>query len=181
MARYTCPVIVRAAVLADAAAITAIYNLGIAGHAATFETTPRSVADLERRLADVEGYPVVVADAGSSGVVGWAALSEYRPRACYRGIAEFSVYVAPDWHGRGVGRRLMDGLIAEATVRGFWKLVSRVFTFNEASRALCRSVGFREVGIYERHGYLDGAWRDVVIVERLIPENQAPGGPPIAQ
>jgi phosphinothricin acetyltransferase len=170
-------VLVRPAALADAPAIAAIYNLGIAGHAATFETTPRSVADLERRLADVDRYPVVVADAGPSGVVGWAGLSEYRPRACYRGIAEFSVYVAPDWHGRGVGRQLMEGLIAEATARGFWKLVSRVFTLNEASRALCRAVGFREVGVYERHGYLDGAWRDVVVVERLIRENQPLEGP----
>ncbi|HKW00366.1 MAG TPA: arsinothricin resistance N-acetyltransferase ArsN1 family A [Vicinamibacterales bacterium] len=170
-------VLVRAATPSDAPAVTVIYNLGIAGHAATFETTPRSVADLERRLADVERYPVVVADAGPSGVVGWAGLSEYRPRACYRGIAEFSVYVSPDWHGRGVGRQLMERLIAEAADRGFWKLVSRVFTFNEASRALCRAVGFREVGIYERHGYLDGAWRDVVVVERLIPTNQPPDGP----
>ena len=72
-------VLIRHATLADAAAVAAIYNDGIAGHAATFETTPRSVADLERRLADVERYPVVVADAGASGVVGWAGLSEYRP------------------------------------------------------------------------------------------------------
>lgn len=171
------PVHIRDAALADAAAVAAIYNEGIAGHAATFETTPRSPADLERRLADVGRYPVVVADAGASGVVGWAGLSEYRPRACYSGIAEFSVYVAPDWHGRGVGRLLMKGLIAAATERGFWKLVSRVFTFNAASRALCRGVGFREVGVYERHGYLDGAWRDVVVVERLIPENQREDGP----
>jgi L-amino acid N-acyltransferase YncA len=171
------PVRVRHATIADAASVAAIYNDGIAGHAATFETTPRSVADLERRLADVERYPVVVADAGASGVVGWAGLSEYRPRACYRGIAEFSVYVASDWHGRGVGRLLMEGLIVAATERGFWKLVSRVFTFNAASRALCRAVGFRDVGIYERHGYLDGDWRDVVVVERLIPENQPPDGP----
>ena len=169
--------IIRAATRTDAALVAAIYNAGIAGHAATFETTPRSVADLEQRLADVGRYPVVVAEAGASGVVGWAGLSEYRPRACYSGIAEFSVYVAPDWHGRGVGRLLMEGLIVAATERGFWKLVSRVFTFNAASRGLCRAVGFREVGIYERHGYLDGEWRDVVVVERLIPANQPADGP----
>jgi len=171
------PPIVRSGTLADAAAITSIYNEGIAGHAATFETTPRSVEDLERRLAEIGRYPVVVADAGAAGVVGWAGLSEYRPRACYRGIAEFSVYVASDWQGRGVGRLLVDGLVAAATAHGFWKLVSRVFTYNAASRALCRAAGFREVGVYERHGYLDGEWRDVVIVERLIPANQPAGGP----
>ena len=167
---------IRAATLADAAAVARIYNAGIAGHAATFETSPRSAEDLEHRLAETERYPMVVADAGASDVVGWASVGEYRPRACYTGIAEFSVYVAPDWHGRGVGRQLLEALIVAATDRGFWKLVSRVFTFNAASRALCRALGFREVGIYERHGYLDGAWRDVVIVERLIPENQSPAG-----
>ena len=87
------------------------------------------------------------------------------------------MYVASDWHGRGVGRRLMEGLIAAATERGFWKLVSRVFTFNAASRALCRAAGFREVGIYERHGYLDGEWRDVVVVERSDSREPAAGGP----
>ena len=171
------PIRVRAATLADAPAIAAIYNAGIAGQAATFETTTRSVADLERRLAETDRYPLVVADAGAAGVVGWAGLGEYRPRACYSGIAEFSVYVAPDWQGHGVGRQLMDGLVEAAIGHGFWKLVSRVFTFNEASRALCRAVGFREVGVYERHGYLNGEWRDVVVVERLIPENQPASGP----
>ena len=171
------PVAIRRATIADAPAITAIYNAGIAGRAATFETTPRSVEDVKRRLADVDQFPVVVADAGTPDVVGWAGLSEYRARECYRGIAEFSVYVASNWHARGVGRQLMEGLIAAAAERGYWKLVSRVFTFNAASRALCRAVGFREVGVYERHGFLDGQWRDVVIVERLIPENQPAKGP----
>jgi phosphinothricin acetyltransferase len=168
---------VRPATLADAAAITAIYNAGIAGRAATFETTPRTVEDLERRLGDIGRYPLVVADAGTAGVVGWAGLSEYRPRACYRGIAEFSVYVAADWQGRGVGRMLMQGLIDVAARRGYWKLVSRVFISNAASRALCQALGFREVGIYERHAFLDGEWRDVVIVERLITANQPAAGP----
>ena len=73
--------------------------------------------------------------------------------------------------GRGVGRQLLAALIDAARDRGYWKLVSRVFPFNTASRALCRSCGFREVGIYEKHGCLDGVWLDVVVVERLIPEN----------
>ena len=74
--------------------------------------------------------------------------------------------------GRGLGRALMSALVAEATRLGYWKLVSRAFLFNAASRAMCRRAGFREVGVYERHAQLDGAWLDVVIVERLIPENQ---------
>ena len=73
--------------------------------------------------------------------------------------------------GRGIGRQLLDALIEAARARGNWKLVSRIFPFNTASRALCRACGFREVGLYEKHGRLDGRWLDVVIVERLIPEN----------
>lgn len=73
--------------------------------------------------------------------------------------------------GRGAGRLALGALIEAAKAAGFWKLVSRVFPENAASRALLRSVGFREVGVYEKHARLDGRWRDVVIVERLIPAN----------
>ncbi len=106
-----------------------------------------------------------------SCVIGSASLSSYRPRACYAGIAEFSIYLDRRARGRGLGRPLLNALVDTARQRGYWKLVSRIFTFNQASRALCRACGFREVGVYEKHGQLDGAWLDVVIVERLIPEN----------
>jgi L-amino acid N-acyltransferase YncA len=162
---------VRPATLADAAAIAEIYNQGIADRVATYETEPRS--DEERRAwLDALGgrYPAVVAEVDDR-VVGWAAAGSYRARACYRGIGEFSIYVHRDWRGHGVGDRLLAALIDEAERLGFWKLVSRIFLFNEASRALCRKHGFREVGIYEKHAKLDGRWLDVVIVERLIPAN----------
>lgn len=116
-------------------------------------------------------YPLVVAVDDAGRVVGWAGLSGYRPRDCYAGIGEFSVYLAADARGRGLGRELLGALIDIARERGYWKLLSRIFLFNAASRALCRACGFREVGIYEKHGQLDGRWLDVVIVERLIPEN----------
>lgn len=112
---------------------------------------------------------LVVEEAGT--VVGWAALSQYRARACYAGIAEFSIYLDRSARGRGLGRTLLTGLVAAGREQGFWKLVSRVFPSNAGSRALCRACGFREVGVYEKHGRLDGTWLDVVIVERLIPEN----------
>lgn len=101
--------------------------------------------------------------------MGWAGLSGYRPRDCYAGIGEFSVYLDTAVRGQGIGRRLLEALIDVARAQGYWKLLSRIFLFNTASRALCRSVGFREVGIYEKHGQLEGRWLDVVIVERLIP------------
>ena len=155
----------RLATFADAAAIADIYNQGIATHLATFETVPRSTADVARWFETP--YPVVVAE-DETGVGAFAATSSYRPRACYAGIAEFMVYVALDKQQRGLGRAVLEVLFPVAAESGLYKLVSRVFTQNYASRRLLASVGFREVGVYERHGQIGGEWRDVVIVERFL-------------
>jgi phosphinothricin acetyltransferase len=165
---------IRPARSTDAEAIAAIYNQGIEERGATFETTPRTAADLASRIAEAATFPILVTLDGEDRVLGWAGLSAYRPRACYAGIAEFSIYLARDSRGRGLGQPLLEALVHTAASRGFWKLVSRVFPFNHASRALCRRCGFREVGVYEKHAQLDGVWHDVVIVERLIPENLRP-------
>jgi L-amino acid N-acyltransferase YncA len=158
----------RPAAPSDAGAIAAIYNQGIQDRVATFETRPRTEQDI---LAWFDGHhPAVVVEMDGE-VVAFASTSTYRPRECYTGIAEFSVYVARLARGQGAGRAALVALIDAAEAAGFWKLVSRIFVENVASRALVRSVGFREVGIYEKHGQLDGAWRDVVIVERLIERN----------
>lgn len=164
---------IRPATADDAPRITAIYNQGIAERGATFETEPRTVESIRGRIEELERFPLLVAEDGGH-VVGWAGLSSYRARACYAGIAEFSIYLDRSARGRGIGRQLLEALVAAARECGYWKLLSRVFPFNTASRALCRACGFREVGIYEKHGQLDGTWLDVVIVERLIPENLTP-------
>jgi len=158
----------RSAAPADAASIVQIYNQGIAGRKATFETELRTVADIETWF-DGNHPIVVVTDADE--VIAFAATSSYRARSCYAGIAEFSVYVAPEHHGRGAGRLAMEALLQAAAEAGFWKLVSRVFPENTPSLRLLHSLGFRAVGVYEKHAQLDGVWRDVVIVERLISEN----------
>ncbi|HJP87530.1 MAG TPA: arsinothricin resistance N-acetyltransferase ArsN1 family A [Candidatus Limnocylindrales bacterium] len=163
---------VRLATVADAGSIARIYNAGIEDRVATFETRPRTTADIEAWFDD--RHPIVVAVDGGK-VVGFASTSTYRPRDAYAGVAEFGVYVARSHRGRGLGRVLMEALATEAAARGFWKLVSRVFVENAASRRLLGAVGFREVGIYRRHGKLDGEWRDVVIVERLIGDAAEPG------
>jgi L-amino acid N-acyltransferase YncA len=153
----------------DADAIAAIYNEGIADGIATFETRPRTADDVQGWFGS--RFPIVVVEDADGSIVAFASTSEYRPRECYRGIAEFSVYAARAQRGRGVGRLAVDALAAAAREAGFWKLVSRVFVENLASRALLRRLEFREVGIYERHGRLHGVWRDVVIVERLLDES----------
>lgn len=161
----------RPATPADAPAMARIYNEGIEDRTATFETHPRSPADVRAWFDGV--HPIVAVEDGGA-VVAFASTSTYRPRACYAGVAEFSVYVARSARGRGAGRMAMEALIGEAERAGFWKLVSRVFTDNTASLRLLRALGFREVGRYEKHARLDGVWRDVIIVERLIPANLAP-------
>ncbi|MEO8393917.1 MAG: arsinothricin resistance N-acetyltransferase ArsN1 family A [Chloroflexota bacterium] len=157
----------------DAPAITAIYNQGIEDRIATFETRPRSEADVRAWFEDTAHPIVVVTEGETEGqVVAYATTSLYRPRECYAGIAEFGVYVARDHRGKGAGRLAMLALFEAAQARGFWKLLSRIFVENTASRALMQSVGFREVGIYEKHGQLDGVWRDCVIVEKLLEPTQ---------
>jgi L-amino acid N-acyltransferase YncA len=156
----------RPATTADAEAIAAIYNEGIADGIATFETRPRSADEV--RVWFSGRFPIVAVDDPDGHTVAFASTSEYRPRECYAGVAEFSVYVARAHRGRGAGRVALVALMDAARAAGFWKLVSRVFVENLPSRALLRALGFREVGIYERHGCLNGVWRDVVIVERLL-------------
>lgn len=168
---------VRRATPADAPAVAAIYNEGIRGRAATFETTERTAADVMAWFTpaasetDAPAHPFLVAESADGEVLGWVRASSYRPRACYAGIAEFSVYVATSAHGRRVGDALMAAFLPACAAVGLTKILSRIFPENAASRALCTRHGFREVGTYEKHAPLDGVWRDVVIVERLLPEN----------
>jgi L-amino acid N-acyltransferase YncA len=159
------PLEARSATPLDAATIARIYSAGIESHEATFETSPRSKGDV---LSWFDGRHPVVVVTRAGEIVAFAATFEYRRREAYRGVAEFSVYADPGHRREGAGRLAMEALIDEATRADFWKLVSRVFSENAASRALLRKVGFREVGTYRRHARLDGKWRDCVIVERLL-------------
>ena len=154
----------------DADAIASIYNEGIEDGIATFETRPRSAGDI-RGWFEKSRFPVVVVE-DEGGVIAFAATSEYRPRECYAGIAEFSVYVAGSARGRRVGDALLAAFLPACEAAGLWKVLSRIFPENEASRRLCARHGFREVGTYVRHAKLDGVWRDVVIVERLLGESR---------
>jgi phosphinothricin acetyltransferase len=149
----------------DAESIARIYNQGIDERIATFETRARSIDDVRAWFDGV--HPIVVVER-EDAIVAFASTSSYRSRACYDGVAEFSVYVDRSARRAGAGRYAMEALMEEAMRTGFWKLVSRVFVENEASRRLLARIGFREVGVYEKHAKLDGVFRDVVIVERCL-------------
>jgi len=160
----------RLATAADAAAIAAIYNEGIADRIATFETDPRTPEQLKQQLTDKgDRFPTVVVERDGR-VVAWASAGPYRSRPAYTGVAEHSVYVARAVRGTGAGREALEALCQAYAERGFWKIVSRIFPENTASLALHERCGFRVVGTYQRHGKLEGQWRDCIIVERLIDE-----------
>jgi L-amino acid N-acyltransferase YncA len=145
----------------DYPAVAAVFAEGIATGQATFETQVPSwetwdAAHLpdHRFVAELDG-----------DVVGWVAVVPYSRRAVYRGVGEESVYVAERARGRGVGRALLEAVIGSARDGGLWTLQAGVFPDNTASLGLHRRLGFREVGVRERIGRLDGVWRDVVVLE----------------
>jgi L-amino acid N-acyltransferase YncA len=156
---------IRTAQLTDAVQITQIYNQGIEDKIATFETKPRLESDILEWFNPT--YSFLVAVRGQS-VLGFIRASSYRSRDCYARIAEYSIYVAREAQGQGIGDALMAAFIPELQQKGFSKVLSRIFPENLASLALCTKHGFRVVGVYQKHAQLDGVWRDCVIVERLL-------------
>jgi L-amino acid N-acyltransferase YncA len=156
---------VRPARLDDAPALARIYNDGIAGREATFETRPRTASEVAAWLED--SLPLLVAER-EGAVAGFARLTSYSDRCVYEGIAEYGIYLDPAARGLGLGTVLLNALAAAAEEAGIHKLTAKLFVSNEASLALARRCGFREVGIHQRHGRLDGEWRDVLVVERLL-------------
>jgi L-amino acid N-acyltransferase YncA len=151
----------------DTQAIADIYNEGIATRLATFETEPRSAADVQAWLIAGERLPVLVAEEGDA-VLGWARILAYSARPVYAGVGEVSVYVAEHARGRGLGRALLEELQRNAAELGYWKLVGKLFTANAASAGMVRSCGWREVGMHHKHSRLDGEWHDVLLVERVL-------------
>ncbi len=147
--------------------MAAIYNAGIEDRLATFETRPRTPAEVETWLSD--DLPFLVAVAGGE-VAGFARVSPYSDRCVYEGVGEHAVYVARTARGGGVGRRLLAAVCDEAERAGLYKLTARILADNAASLAVHRGAGFREVGVQRRHGQLDGEWKDCVLVERLLGE-----------
>ena len=145
----------------DWPAVAAIFAEGIATREATFETEPPDydVFDAshhsEHRLVAVE----------DGRIVGWTTLAPTSSRDCYAGVAESSVYIAEGARGRGVGRALMEAVIASAEAGGIWTIQAGMFPENTASLTLHERLGFRLVGRFDRIAQLDGVWRDTVLLE----------------
>jgi L-amino acid N-acyltransferase YncA len=147
---------------ADWEQVRSIYLEGIRSGHSTFETDAPSWETWN------EGHlptPRIVARSGEK-ILGWAALSPVSRRHVYRGVAELTVYVAEVARGKGIGRALLEALIAESERHGIWTLQASIFPENTASVALHRHCGFREVGRRERIAMLAGVWRDTLLFER---------------
>ncbi len=143
-----------------------IYNAGIAERIATFETRTKSAGELAEVIE--AGALVLVAERGG-GVVAFVKIGPYDDAShYYSGIGEATMYVDPGARRSGVGRALMEAVAEAAEERGYYKLVGKIFTSNLPSIALVKACGWSEVGVHRRHGRLDGEWKDVMVVERLL-------------
>lgn len=158
--------VVRAMVEDDWDDVRRIYALGIATRNATFETEVPPADVLDSKWIPGQRWVIAVDDA----VVGWAALTPVSARECYRGVAETSIYVDTAVTGRGLGRQLLAHQVDAALSGGFWTLQTAIFPENEASLALHRKAGFRDVGRRERIAQLDGVWRDTILLELRAPD-----------
>jgi len=146
----------------DWPAVLEIFEQGIAGGNATFETEAPSWEAWTR--SQLDGQRWVAVEGGR--VVGWVAAHPVSLRPCYRGVVEHSVYVHDEWQGRGIGRLLLERLVESTEAEGIWTIQTGVFPENEASLALHEKCGFRVVGTQEKLGKMNGVWRDVVVIER---------------
>jgi phosphinothricin acetyltransferase len=156
---------IRRAEAREATRIAEIFNQGVEDRIATFETRPATPGDVDRWIAE----DLVVVAERDGVLVGWAKAGPYTDRHYYYdGVREATLYVARESRRIGVGHALLERLADEAAALGAHKLVGKVFNTNEPSIALLRGLSWREVGVHRRHGRLDGEWRDVLVVEKLL-------------
>jgi len=154
--------IIREMTAADWESVRSILQEGIETQLATFETEAPAWEDWDHNHRT--DCRLVARDGGA--ILGWAALSPVSERCVYGGVAEVSVYIAEGARGKGIGKALLGELAKRSEEAGIWTLQSGLFAENQASVALHRSCGFREVGLRRRLGKLGGQWRDVLLMER---------------
>jgi L-amino acid N-acyltransferase YncA len=157
---------IRPARAADAHEMARIHNQGIAERVATFETREKSAREL---AVLIESGALALVAEREGNVVAFVKVGPYDDaNHYYSGIGEATLYVDREARRSGVGRALMEAVATAAEERGYYKLVGKIFTSNAPSIALVAGCGWREVGVHRRHGRLDGGWKDVLVVERLL-------------
>ena len=163
---------IRPAVLADIPTITRIYAEAVLHGTASFEIEPPTAEEMTHRMHTLlgGGFPYIAAELGGM-LVGYAYAGPYRTRPGYRFTVEDSIYIDPSAQGRGVGRALLDRLIAESTGRGFRLMVAVIGDSAQTpSIALHRAAGFHLVGTFENIGFKFDRWLDSVLMQRALGE-----------
>jgi L-amino acid N-acyltransferase YncA len=163
------PLQLRRAGTEDATRIAAIYNHYVADTVITFELDPVPVEEMAARIDEInaQGLPWLVAESDNA-VVGYAYASRWRTRAAYRHSVEASIYLAPDAVGRGIGRALYAGLIAELRGLDVHAVIGGAALPNPASVALHAALGFEQVAHFRETGYKFGQWVDVAYWQLLL-------------
>uniref|UniRef100_UPI00403F0485 arsinothricin resistance N-acetyltransferase ArsN1 family A n=1 Tax=Paenibacillus sp. FSL K6-1096 TaxID=2921460 RepID=UPI00403F0485 len=159
---------VRQASPEDIESILRIYNQGIEDRIATLETETKDSSYMEAWFNDRQGrFSVLVAETEGK-VIGWASLNPYSHRCAYNGVADLSVYIDRSFRGQGAGSSLLESLHKVAKENSFYKIVLFTFPFNENGQGLYRKMGYRQVGVFEKQGVMDGEFIDVMIMEKLL-------------
>jgi L-amino acid N-acyltransferase YncA len=159
---------VRHATLEDTESILRIYNQGIEDRIATLETETKDSSYMEAWFHDHQGrFSVLVAEKEGK-VIGWASLNPYSHRCAYKGVADLSVYIDRNYRGQGVGSTLLEALEKAAKEQEFYKIVLFTFPFNQGGQGLYQKMGYRQVGVFEKQGVMDGELIDVMIMEKLL-------------
>lgn len=159
---------IRVAVTDDVERILHIYNQGIEDRIATLEVDQKDIAYMNNWFQQHQDrYAVIVAEYDNE-VIGWASLNPYSQRCAYDGVADLSIYIDRTFRGRGVGSMLLQHLEEIAKEKNFYKIVLFTFPFNQNGQALYHKLGYRDVGVFEKQGILDGKYVDVKIMEKII-------------
>ncbi|CAM3915927.1 MULTISPECIES: arsinothricin resistance N-acetyltransferase ArsN1 family A [Paenibacillus] len=160
--------LIRAADTGDVERILHIYNQGIEDRIATLEVDQKDIAYMNNWFKQhQERYAVIVAEQDGV-VIGWASLNPYSQRCAYDGVADLSIYIDRAFRGKGVGSILLHRLEEIAKEKGFYKIVLFTFPFNQNGQGLYHKLGYRDVGVFEKQGILDGKFVDVMIMEKLL-------------
>jgi len=174
------PTHIRLATPADAAQVREIYAPFCEESPVSFETRPPSVAEMAIRIGTVtQTYPWLVCQRGTE-ILGYAYACQHRERSAYRWAVDVSIYSAPDWRGRGIGKGLLAALSALLRLQGFFRAYGGVALPNPASVGLLESFGFQPVGVYHKVGFKSGAWHNVgwwvLVLRNPIPDPAEPLG-----
>ncbi|WJE55783.1 arsinothricin resistance N-acetyltransferase ArsN1 (plasmid) [Bacillus cereus] len=159
---------IRRATEQDVPEITTIYNEGIEDRIATLETeTKTDKYVMEWLFQRDKRYSVILLEENSQ-TVGWASINPYSHRCAYKGVGELSIYIKREYRGRGLGKKLLTSLENIGKQNSFYKFILFTFPFNNLGQGLYRRLGYREVGVFEKQGILDGKYVDIMVMEKLI-------------